>query len=288
MRQTRPSRPHHARPAPGRESSNQAPRAHQVGSASTRDSGARGPHTREFLRVAGLPAVQALFARGADRIERLFFTAELQTAAAPLTAALARSRKPFRVLPGDELAKVAGSAMHGGIVAIAQPKPVARFDIAEAARWAARENLIVILDGVSNPHNLGAIARTAAFFGVAHMIVSDHPAQAMPSDAAYRVAEGGLDYLDLVQVSGIVPALRRLSQSFRIVGTGVAQGARSLATVPRDKPIALVLGNEERGLDRTTLVLCDIVATIPGSGRVQSLNVAAASAIAIQLFTSAR
>lgn len=251
-------------------------------------SATRGPHTREFVRVAGLPAVQALFARDPDRVERLFFLPELQAGAAPMTSVLARLRKPFRILPAEELAKVAGSTMHGGIVAIAQPKAVQRFDAAEAAGWAAKERLIVILDGVSNPHNLGAIARTAAFFGVAHMLVSDHPAQAMPSDAAYRVAEGGLDYLDLVQVRGIVPALRRLSESFRIVGTGLVPGARAIATVPRDKPIALVLGNEERGLDRTTLALCDIVATIPGGGRVQSLNVAAASAIAIQLFTAPR
>ncbi len=285
MRQSRPSRPHHARLAPARESSN-PPRAHQQGAAPARESSARGPHTREFLRVAGLPAVQALFARGVDRIERLFFVAELQAAASTMTLALARAHKPFRVVPADELAKIAGSTMHGGIVAVAQPKPIASFDAAAAARWAAQEPLIVILDGVSNPHNLGAIARTAAFFGVAHMIVSDHPAQALPSDAAYRVAEGGLDHLDLVQVRGIVPALRRLSESFRIVGTGLATGARAIAAVPRDKPIALVLGNEERGLDRATLALCDVMAMIPGRGRVQSLNVAAASAIAIQLFTS--
>jgi len=70
--------------------------------------------------------------------------------------------------------------------------------------------------------------------------------------------------------------------------TAAAAMLCALAAVPRDKPIALVLGNEEHGLDRATLAACEIVARIPGSGRVQSLNVAAASAIAIHLFTGAR
>jgi len=254
----------------------------------TRPHQPRGAHARELIRVAGLPAVQALFARGAERIERLFFLAEHQSALSPITAALARARKPFRVVADDELARIAASAMHGGVVAVAQPKPIAAFDPVLAAQWSQRERLIVVLDGISNPHNLGAIARTAAFFGVAHMILSDHPAQAQPSDAAYRIAEGGLDHLELVRAMRLPQALAALGPHFRVVGTALAAQARALAAVPRDKPIALVLGNEEHGLDRATLAACEIVARIPGSGRVQSLNVAAASAIAIHLFTGAR
>src|SRR5262249_49922314 len=66
----------------------------------------------------------------------------------------------------------------------------------ETQRASDRQPLL-ILDGVSNPHNLGAIARTAAFFGLPRMVLSDHPAQALPSDASYRVSEGGLEHLEL-------------------------------------------------------------------------------------------
>lgn len=248
----------------------------------------RERHARELVRVAGLHAVQALFARDPERIERLFFLAEHQSALSPITAALARARKPFRVVPDEELARIAASAMHGGVVAVATPKPIAAFDPAAAAQWAQRERLIVVLDGISNPHNLGAIARTAAFFGVAHLLLSDHPAQASPSDAAYRIAEGGLDHLELVRVQRLPQALPALAPHFRVVATALTAQARSLVQVPRDKPIALVLGNEENGLDRATLAACEIVARIQGGGQVQSLNVAAASAIAIHLFTGAR
>lgn len=261
-----------------------------------RDPGARpadparrsreGAHARDLVRVAGLPAVQALFLGGAERIERLFFVAEHQSALVPITAALARARKPFRLVDDDQLARIAGSPLHGGVVAVARPRPIPAFDPAAAAQWARRERLIVVLDGIANPHNLGAIARTAAFFGVAHMLLSDHPAQALPSDAAYRVAEGGLDRLELVRASGMAATLAALAPHFRTVATALMPTAKAIASVQRDRPIALVLGNEERGLDRATLQACDVITRIPGAGAVQSLNVAAASAIAIHLFTA--
>jgi len=251
-------------------------------------SGARDAPTRhagDVLRVAGLRAVTALFESDPGRVERLFFLPGQQEAAAPFAALLARARKPYRAVDADELARIAGSAMHGGIVAIARPRPVLSFDPAQVERWARRERLIVLLDGVSNPHNFGAIARTAAFFGVARLILSDHPAQALPSDAACRVAEGGLDRLDLVRAP-FPAALAAIGRSFRTVATALTPAARPLGEVPRDRPVALVFGNEERGLSPATLAACAHVACIPGSGGVQSLNVAAASAIAIHLFAA--
>ena len=242
-------------------------------------------HSGDVLRVAGLRAVTALFESDPGRVERLFFLPGQQEAAAPFAALLARARKPYRAVDADELARIAGSAMHGGIVAIARPRPVLSFDPAQVERWARRERLIVLLDGVSNPHNFGAIARTAAFFGVARLILSDHPAQALPSDAACRVAEGGLDRLDLVRAP-FPAALAAIGRSFRTVATALTPAARPLGEVPRDRPVALVFGNEERGLSPATLAACAHVACIPGSGGVQSLNVAAASAIAIHLFAA--
>ena len=245
-------------------------------------------HARDLVRVAGLHAVQALFARDPGRIERLFLLPAQRDAAQPILAALSRARRPWREVGEEELARVAGSAMHGGIVAVARPRPVGRFDPAAVAGWAARGRMVVVLDGVSNPHNLGAIARSAAFLGVERLVLSAHPAQAMPSDAAYRVAEGGLDQLELLRADELPAALAALGRHFRVVATALARDARPLAEVPRDRPVALVLGNEERGLGRATLEACSMVARIPGSGLVQSLNVAATAAIAIHFLSLPR
>lgn len=235
-------------------------------------------------KVAGLPAVHALFARDPERVLRLFFDDRFRQEAEPFCKLLAAARKPYRHVSTEELTKVAGTPLHGGIVAVTREKPVVAFD-AEAARlWAQAGKPLVILDGVGNPHNLGAIARTMAFFGLDKLLVSDHPGQALPSEAAYRVAEGGLEWVDVIRVSDLPSELKRLGAFYRVVGT--ALGAhRPLAQVlaKGDRPLAIVLGNEEAGLPPTTLAACEDVATLPGSGRVQSLNVASTAAILVHL-----
>ncbi len=240
---------------------------------------AAAPHARDLIRVAGMPAVAGLFARAPERVERLFFLPALRRAAEPFATALTRAHKPWREVDGEELQRVAGSAMHGGIVAIARPRPLAGFDATATA--AKPPPLLLILDGIGNPQNLGAIARTAAYFGLDRLVLSDHKLQATPSDAAYRIAEGGLDQLELQRATRLPATLRRLAEGgMRVVATALGRG-RPLAELRRDKPIALLLGNEERGLDGVTLAACDELVTIPGGGAVQSLNVSAAAAILI-------
>jgi TrmH RNA methyltransferase len=146
------------------------------------------PEAKDLSRVAGLPAVAALFATAPERVERLFFDERLKGAASKFAAEMARARKPYRMVEGAELQRIAGSAMHGGIVALAQPKPVLVFDAEETFGWARDGKLLVLLDGVGNPQNLGAIARTVAFFGLPRLVLSDHPGQAGVSDASRRVA----------------------------------------------------------------------------------------------------
>jgi TrmH RNA methyltransferase len=231
------------------------------------------------MRIAGLPAVKALFDVAPGRVERLFFDQRLKPQVSALCVELARVRKPYRLVAPDELERIAGSAMHGGVVALAQPRAVPELDLEHAETWARDGKLLLLLDGIGNPHNLGAIARTAAFLGVRRMVLSDHPAQALPSDAAYRVAEGGLEHLTLYRAPRFAPALQRLRRHYRVVGTAAENGKLHAALTASDKPLALVLGNEEHGLPRATLAACDEIVTIPGSGLVQSLNVAASAAI---------
>ncbi len=219
--------------------------------------------------------MQAVFQQQPERVERLFFTPERRREAAPFCAVLGRAHKPFREVGADELAKIAGTVLHGGIVALARPKPVLDFDPGTTA-----VPLLLVLDGVSNPHNFGAIVRTAAFFGLDRVVISGHPAQAGPSAAAHRVAEGGLEFVTVYRAANLPAALKRLRPRYRVVGTALGKGG-ALAALPRDKPLALVLGNEEQGLEDATLAACDQVVMLAGSGAVQSLNVAATAAILI-------
>jgi TrmH RNA methyltransferase len=241
---------------------------------------ADGHHADKTLRIAGLPAVAALFRREPERVLRLFYEDRMVPKVGDFCARLARLRRPYRLVDADELARVAGTVLHGGVVAVAEPRAVPAFDPEEARAWARSGQPLFVLDGIGNPHNLGAIARTLAFLGFRHLVLSDHPAQAGLSEAAYRVAEGGLEYLDIRRAERLPTALRRIAGDYRVIGTALGRGGTPLEALSGDpRPAALVLGNEEDGLPSATLDACEAVATLRGAGTVQSLNVSAAAAI---------
>jgi TrmH RNA methyltransferase len=92
---------------------------------------------KAFARIAGFAAVAALFTAAPERVERLFFDARAKRKVTTFCAELTRTRRPYREVEPDELARLAGTAMHGGIVAIARPQPVLPFELARAYAWAA-------------------------------------------------------------------------------------------------------------------------------------------------------
>jgi TrmH RNA methyltransferase len=239
-----------------------------------------------LVPVCGLAAVQALFARDPRRVERLFYEQRFAAALTGARRTLAAARKPYREVEADELARVAGTVRHGGVVAVTRPRPLATFEPVLAANWGRDRRPLLILDGIGNPHNLGAIIRSAAYFGVPRVILADRPEQALPSPASYRIAEGALEYLAVYRAT-LATALPTLAQTYQVVGTALERGV-PLAELRGGRPIALVLGNEETGLDAATLALCEAVVTIPGHGgsQVQSLNVAAAAAVLLYALAS--
>jgi TrmH RNA methyltransferase len=248
-----------------------------------KDGENRQPHARQLLRICGLAAVTALFERDPRRVERLFFEDRVKGEVGPFCRTLARARKPYRQADKAELARVAGTLLHGGVVAIAAPQSLADFDRNAVRIWARNGKPLLVLGGIGNPHNLGAIARSAAFFGLERMVLADRPDQALPSDASYRVAEGGLEHLDLHRAP-LPAALFEMRPAYRVIGAALGHGPVP-DSLESGLPVALVFGNEETGLDPATIAACDQIWSIPGSGRVQSLNVAAAAAILLYLLT---
>jgi TrmH RNA methyltransferase len=266
------------------------PRRRNEARPAARRPAARAPvlrervHERDLVRICGLAAVDALFARDPARAERLFFEPALAAELTESRRALAAVRKPYREVDTAELARVAGTVRHGGVVAIARPRPVLPLDAERAPLWARNGRPILILDGIANPHNLGAIVRSAAFFGIERIVLADRPDQALPSDASYRVAEGGLEYVSLYRAD-LAQALPALKRGYRILGTAL-EGATPLRPTRGGRPAALILGNEENGMAPATLPFCDALVTIPGSGTVQSLNVAVAGGVLLYALTS--
>jgi TrmH RNA methyltransferase len=233
----------------------------------------------ETERIAGLAAVGALFAKRPGAVLRLFHLAERRRAVGPFCKLLAAARRPYREVPAEELARIAGTTHHGGVVAVAEARPLPLLGAPfPAALLAGR--VLPVLDGIGNPHNLGAIARSAAFFGCAGLLLSDDARQAGLSDAAYRTAEGGLEHLALFSVAEMPIALRAMAARFTTVAA-VAAGGVAPGALPRGRPFALVLGNEETGPRPAVTAACAHRVTLPGSGRVESLNVSTAAAVLI-------
>jgi len=239
------------------------------------------------LSICGLSAVRSRFEADPSSIKRLFFNQALAPRVGDICHELAQTRQVYRCVESEELERIAGSVHHGGIVAVVEQPEMRSPHPDELREWASRREPLLLLDCISNVHNLGAIIRTAAFFGVTKLILPDHPAAALPSDATYRVAEGGLDHVEVFLVKRLDWFVRELRKYYTVVGADTRGGQPDLA-VSGPKPVALVIGNEEEGLADEVASACDRLVTIPGSGRVESLNVSAAAAILLWEWTRPR
>ncbi len=234
------------------------------------------------LKLCGMAAVRARFARDAGSIRRLYFDHATGRKIGMMCKALAAAKKVYRCVEPPELEKIAGTVHHGGIVAVVAP-PLLRAPLpADVRAWAARRVPLLLLDRIGNAHNLGAIARTAGFLGVRHLVLPHDPAAALPGEAAFRVAEGGLEAVEVFRVPAIAGFARDLAAAgYEVIGAATRGGRPEFAgrRSTDAKPVALVLGNEEHGLAPEVAAACTRLVTIPGSGAVESLNVSVAAAI---------
>lgn len=244
------------------------------------------------LKLCGLPAVRARWRRDPASIQRLFFDYETGRRVGVMCRALAADRKVYRCVEAPELEKVAGSVHHGGIVAVVTEAPLVEPKDAQLAEWAKKGEAVLLLDRIGNAHNLGALARSAAFFGVKHLVLPVHPQAAMPNDAAYRVAEGGLEAIKVWSCGNLAAFIRKLAAAgYEVFGAATRDGetlrpgaaARQRRLPQGQKALrrasALVLGNEEHGMSDEVAAACTRRVTLAGTGEVESLNVSVAGAV---------
>lgn len=140
---------------------------------------------------------------------------------------------------------------------------------------------ILILDCVQDPHNLGAILRTADGAGV-HAVVAPKDKQVGITETVRRISVGAADHVPFVQVTNLARTMERLKEAgLWLVGTSDHAGSKSLYELDLKGPLALVLGAEEKGMRRLTMENCDFLAKIPMSGKVECLNVSVATGVCL-------
>lgn len=226
-----------------------------------------------------MPAVQARFSRDPGSIKRLFFDEPTSRKLGPMCKALAAAKKVYRCVLPAELEKISGTVHHGGVVCVVGAPQLAAPLPKDIAAWAAKREPLLLLDRIGNAHNLGALARSAAFFGVGNIVLPYHPSAALPGEAAHRVAEGGLEHIMVWRVPTLPTFIATLAGAgYEVLGAATRGGA-PVARKQKDRPLALVLGNEEQGLAAEVAAACTGLVTLAGSGRVESLNVSVAGAV---------
>ena len=229
--------------------------------------------------VGRRPALEAV--RAGAAVEILVATGARPTAGLrELLAAAGSAGVPVRRVPAAEVVALSAGATHQGVAArIRPPISLSETDLEERA-WA-EDAVILALDGVSDPRNLGSIARTAEAAGAAALVLRG-PRGAGPTPVAVRASAGALLHVPVAEVANLPRALGRLKDAgFWIAGLDAEAEATIGAVRPPPGRTALVLGAEGRGLSRLVRRACDELVSIPMRGRVASLNVSVAAGIAL-------
>ncbi len=235
------------------------------------------PRRDAELRIYGLNAVRAVLARRPQSIRKLYLAEARIPQLQPLLKWCVANRVGYRVVDPADLQKLAASAHHEGVVA-----EVLRDEPQSLTAWLRElppgPCCALWLDGVGNPHNLGAILRSAAHFGIAAALLPKHSPLAL-SGAAARVAEGGAEAVPFVRLGREDNAIAQLRGAGFALAATVVRGGGDLFATKLPQRLVFVLGAEGEGMDADLAKACDLRLSIPGSGAVESLNVAAATAV---------
>ncbi len=257
--------------APRQDSQSRAPRRERPAQGDTRPRGGEG-------WIYGHHAVQAALANPKRRCERLVVTAEAAETLA--NAGVGDVIRPEIRSAHEITALLPEGAVHQGFALKARPLPERNIEEILAPLAEGQPALVVVLDQVTDPRNVGAILRSAAAFGALAVILPERHGADITAALA-KAASGALETVALVRVTNVSRALEALKAGgFWCVGLD-AQARQALAEVDLSGRVALVLGSEGAGLRRLVSDTCDLHARLPISGDMESLNVSAAAAIAM-------
>lgn len=244
----------------------------------------QGPRGSQGVFLYGLHPVAAALVNPERRIHRLLMT---EGARASLEPALAEAKALGLVRPSPTTVErteldrlLPAGAVHQGVAVDAAPLPDLGIEDVCAEIGESPQAVIVVLDQVTDPHNVGAVLRSAAAFGARAVVVTERHAPETTGVLA-KSASGALEAVPLIRVTNLVRALGELQQAgFWTVGLAES-GKGTLAQIDLSGRTALVMGAEGSGLRRLTMERCDVIARLPTGGPVGSLNVSNAAAVAL-------
>lgn len=242
------------------------------------------------LAVCGFAAVKTLEKINWQRIKRLYFTSERAPLFGGLCKKMSAAKRPYnQVKDESELEKLCGSVHHQGVVAMIDPPEILPLNSDITSDWVEKKQNALLLDRVGNANNLGAIIRSAAFFGMQNVVIPLDEAQSSITTSSYRVAEGGMEFVNVYSIKSIPRLLQDMEGKMVRIGTSLdaKESTADLKKICSGKPAIIVLGNEENGISNEVKHNCDNLVIIPYGGmsageefpKVDSLNVAQAASV---------
>jgi 23S rRNA (guanosine2251-2'-O)-methyltransferase len=231
--------------------------------------------------IYGLHSLQAVLARSPERVLSVSIAqGKPEAQVAQLLSAIERHGIALQRVSDKQLTKQLGEVNHQGVMAQVRPPPIGNEQdlLQDVAQREAP--LLLVLDGVQDPHNLGACLRSADAAGAQGVVVPRDRACGLSATVS-KVASGAAEVLPFYQVTNLARTLREL-QGARVHCVGLAgEATSSLYDCDLQGPLALVLGAEGSGLRRLTRETCDVLARLPMHGSVESLNVSVTAGIAL-------
>lgn len=228
--------------------------------------------------IVGRNAVREAL-RSGRTIQRLFITNDKVQGSLQEIIGLAKDKGiELRRVDDKQLSKYADGVVHQGVVALAAPVKFA--DLGEVLQnWSSdKAPLLILLDGIEDPHNMGAIIRTAECCGATAVLIPKRHTAPINATVA-KTSAGALESIPLVQVGNVAQTIEELKkQGFWVLGAHM-EGQQTLYQADLTSPLVLVIGNEGKGLSRLTKERCDFLVTIPMYGRINSLNASVAAAV---------
>ncbi len=233
-------------------------------------------------RLTGIHAVKE--ALEAQRpIERIAIAKGRQDTRVEEIVQLAREQGiPVRFEERGRLDRLANSKDHQGVVALAAARAAVTLEdiLTQVNASQGQTGLLVLLDGVEDPHNLGAIIRTALAAGAHGVVIPERRAAGL-TDTVARASAGALAHLPIAKVTNLVRAMEELKEAgYWLVGLD-EDGDKSYTEADYTSPIGIVLGGEGKGLHELTRKRCDFVVSLPTTGPVKSLNVSVAAGVVL-------
>lgn len=226
----------------------------------------------------GRAAVAAAFKKRPNDVIKVFLEEKHKKQFKHLLDHCRRQKLAYKFVSEGELSNITKSNHHEGIYLITKAKPIYNDQALIKTSSKKDESAFVFLDNVANPHNIGAIIRSAAHFGIRNIVVEKKHFNSIPPSLA-RVAEGGLEYVEIFSVNDLKKcALDLQKANYKIFATS-SHSSKPLSEVDLPQKSVILLGNEVQGLSAPLIKCADTNIAIPGTGQVESLNVAQAASI---------